>query len=160
MDSIKHSVSLIVSLVILALGIAYAGQQIHDGLTNFKSYDRSVTMKGLAQQDVIADLALWPLAYTETGNNLAALQDLMETHGRTITQFLKQHGLGDDEISLQQVSVQDLMAQSYRRNDAGNNRYILSQTYLVRTNNIEAVEKASKKIGALIRQGIVFLVHL
>lgn len=156
MDNIKNSVALIISLIILALGIAYAGQQIHNGLTNFKSYDRSVAMKGLAEKDVLADLALWPIAYTETGNNLPAIQDLMDTHGKTIIGFLKSYGLTDDEISLQQVNVQDLMAQSYRRNDAGNNRYILSQTYLVRTNNIKAVEKASKDIGKLIRKGVVF----
>lgn len=156
MDNIKNSVALIISLIILALGIGYAGQQIHDGLTNFKSYDRSVAMKGLAEKDVVADLALWPIAYTETGNNLPALQDLMDTHGKTIISFLKSYGLTDDQISLQQVNVQDLMAQSYRRNDAGNNRYILSQTYLVRTNNIDAVEKSSKDIGELIRKGIVF----
>ena len=147
---------LVISLVIFAFSICYAGAQIHDGLTNFKSFDRSVSMKGLAQRHVVADLALWPIAYTETGNDLTLLQNVMDQKGEEITSFLKNHGLKDAEIELQKVQVQDLMAQSYRQNNAGNNRYILTQTYLVRTNNIDAVYKASKKMGDLIRKGIVF----
>jgi hypothetical protein len=140
----------------LALGIGFAGYKIHDGLTHFRSFDRSVTMKGLAQTDVVADLAIWPIAYTETGNDLSALQDLMDGHGKNILSFLKKYGVQDNEIELQQVQVQDLLASSYRQNNASDNRYIITQTYLVRTNNIDNVDKASKNINALIRQGVVF----
>lgn len=151
-----QSYSLIIAVFILALGISFAGVKIHDGLTNFRSFDRSVTMKGLAQRDVIADLALWPISYTETGNDLASLQDLMDSRGQAITTFLKKHGLTDAEIELQKVQVQDLMAQSYRQNNAAMNRYILTQTYLVRTTNIDAVDRAAKNMGELIRIGVVF----
>lgn len=151
-----QSFGLIISVLFLALGIGFAGLKIHDGLTNFRSFDRSVTMKGLAQKDVEADLALWPIAYTETGNDLSSLQDLMDAHGRSVMAFLKKYGIADDEIELQQVQVQDLLAQSYRQNNSDQNRYILTQTYMVRTPKIDVVDKASKDIGELIRQGVVF----
>ena len=48
------------------------------------------------------------------------------------------------------------MAQSYRQNNVGQNRYILTQSYLVRTSNIQAVDTAAKNMGELIRQGVVF----
>lgn len=149
-------IGLIVAIIILGLGIGHAGSSIHEGLTNFRSYDRSVVMKGLAQKDVTADLAIWPISYTETGNDLSELQDRMEAHGSTILGFLKDHKLSNDEVELQQVQVQDLLAQSYRQNNASSNRYILTQTYLVRTKNIEAVSSAAKNVGTLIRKGIVF----
>ncbi|HPF78360.1 MAG TPA: SIMPL domain-containing protein [Alphaproteobacteria bacterium] len=151
-----QSFGLIASVIALTLGIGYAGQQIHSGLTNFRSFDRSVTMKGLAQQDVVADLAIWPISYTETGNELAPLQDLMDARGKLIVAFLKKYGIKDDEIELQQVQVQDLLAQTYRQNNSESNRYILTQTYMVRTDNITAVDKASKDMGELVRQGVVF----
>ncbi len=156
MSQNNQPLGLIISVIVLTLGIGFAGQKIHDGLTNFRSFDRSVTMKGLAQQDVVADLAIWPIAYTETGNDLASLQDLMDARGRAILGFLKKHGVQDNEVELQQVQVQDLLAQSYRQNNASQNRYILTQTYLVRTHNIGTVDKASKNMGDLIRQGVVF----
>lgn len=149
-------VGALVAVLILALSLAYAGSAVRDGLENFKSFDRTVTMKGLAERDVEADLAIWPMAYTETGNDLTALQEKMEAHGKTIQSFLKNHELKDTEIELQQVQVQDLLAQSYRQNNGVNNRYIVTQSYLVRTNNVDAVDKAGKNIGALIKQGVVF----
>jgi hypothetical protein len=144
------------SIIILGFAIFSAGGQINDGLKQFRSFDRSVTMKGLAERHVIADLAIWPLSYTETGNDLTALQDLMDQRGHDLLSFFKKNGIKDSEIELQKVQVQDLMAQSYRQNNVGANRYILTQSYLVRTNNIDAVSKAAKKLGDLIRQGVVF----
>lgn len=151
-----QSIGLALSIFVLGFAVFFAGGKIGDGLENFRSYDRYVTMKGLAEREVTADLAIWPLSYTETGNDLSALQNLMDERGRTITTFLKKYGLQDSEIELQQVKVQDLMAQSYRQNNAALNRYILTQSYLVRTTNIEAVSKAAKKLGDLIRQNVVF----
>lgn len=147
----------LVSVLILAFSLAYAGGAVRAGLENFKSFDRTVTMKGLAERDVESDLALWPMAYTETGNDLTVLQEKMEAHGATIQAFLKDHGIKDNEIELQRVQVQDLLAQSYRQNSGASNRYIVTQSYLVRTNNVDAVDKAGKKIGTLIKQGIVFV---
>lgn len=145
----------ILSLLILAAGIAYAGMQIHDGLLAFNSRDRVVTVKGLAQQDVTADLALWPIAYTETGNDLAALQAVMDAKGETVINFLKRHGITENEIELQQVSVQDLLAQSYRQGDVSESRYIITQGYMVRTDKVAQVAKAAQAIGALVRSGVV-----
>jgi len=152
----KQNIGLIVAMIILALGLVFAGSSVRDGLENFRSFDRTVMMKGLAEREVQADLAIWPLAYTETGNDLTVLQEKMESHGKAIKSFLKSHGLQDSEVELQQVRVQDLLAQSYRNNNAANSRYIMTQSYLVRTNNVDAVDKAGKDIGSLIKKGIVF----
>lgn len=156
MDNKTQSIGLALSIIILGAAIFFAGGQINQGLKNFRSFDRSVTMKGLAQRDVVADLAIWPISYTETGNELTPLQDLMDARGKAVVAFLKQNGIADDEIELKDVQVQDLLAQSYRQNNASDNRYILTQSYLVRTDKIEAVSNAAKKLGDLIRQGVVF----
>jgi hypothetical protein len=49
-------VLILISILILGLSIAYAGKEIHRGLTDFRSFDRSVLMKGLSETDVVADL--------------------------------------------------------------------------------------------------------
>jgi len=151
----RNFIIVAISVVVLGLSIAFTGVQIANGLQNFRNYERFVTMKGLAQRDVVADLAIWPISYTETGNELSELQNKMEENGSKVVSFLKKNGLTDNEIELRQVNVQDLMAQSYRQNFSGS-RYILTQSYLVRTNNINAISKASKELGALIKQGVVF----
>jgi len=148
-------VFLVAALLILACGIVFASLNIRDGLTDFRSYDRYVSVKGLATKDVTADLALWPISYTETGNDLIALQTVAESRGAAILAFLEKQGIKGAEVELQQVNVQDLLAQSYRQEGAEASRYILTQTYLVRTGNIEAVSKAARNIGELVKQGIV-----
>lgn len=145
----------IVCIAILSGGIAFSGWKIHDGLVAFNSRDRVVTVKGLAQQDVVADLALWPISYTETGNDLATLQATMEARGQTVVNFLKRFGITENEIELQQVNVQDLLAQSYRQGDIGQARYILTQGYMVRTDKIADIAKAAQAIGALVKEGVV-----
>jgi len=156
MNENTSKITLIVSIILLTFGILYAGVQVNHGLENFQSYNRYVTMKGLAQKDVKADLSLWNIAYTETGNDLEDLQTMMDSHGQKIITFLKGNGIEDDEIELKNVRVQDLLAQSYRQNNSLANRYILTQSYLVRSKNIDAVSKAGKKMGELIKSGIVF----
>lgn len=146
---------IVLALLVLACGIGYASTNVYNGLREFKSYDRFVTVKGLAQKDVTADLALWPISYTETGNDLTALQGVMEQRGAAVVAFLKVHGVKDHEIELQQVSVQDLLAQGYRQEGVEQARYILTQTYMVRTENVDAVYKAAQHVGDLIKQGVV-----
>ncbi|MAZ76917.1 MAG: SIMPL domain-containing protein [Micavibrio sp.] len=155
MESNKQGLFLIGALFVLALGIAYAGGQIQTGLTEFKSYDRSVRMKGLATRDVEANIALWPISYKEAGNDLQALQEVMDAKGRILVNFFKKQGITDAEIEKRAVTVQDLLAQAYRQNNIGPNRYIITQSYLVRSENIEAITKAAANVGDLIKQGIV-----
>src|SRR5688572_24401004 len=146
---------LIISLLILALGIGYASTNVYKGLTEFRSYDRYVSVKGLATRDVTADLALWPIAYSETGNDLALLQDSMDQKAKLVLAFLAKNGIEADKTEMQQLSVQDLLAQSYRQEGAAENRFILTQTIMVRTDNIKAVAKAAQNVGELVRQGVV-----
>lgn len=152
---ICYGLALILALGVLAAGIIFGAMQIGEGLKSVNGNNRSVTVRGLAEQEVTANLALWPIAYTETGNDLTALQAIMDEKGQTVINFLKRHGITDNEIELQQVSVQDLLAQSYRQGNVGDNRYILTQGYMVRTDKVEQVGKAAQQIGSLIKSGVV-----
>lgn len=155
MAGIGRGVVCIVSLALLAAAFGYAGMQIREGLTAFNSENRVVTVKGLAEREVVADLALWPISYTETGNDLSSLQATMEEKGQTVINFLKRHGITENEIELQQVNVQDLLAQSYRQGNIDDNRYILTQGYMVRTDKVDQVAKAAQQIGSLVKAGVV-----
>lgn len=153
--SVCYGFALILSLAVLAAGVVYGAMQIADGMKSVNANNRVVTVRGLAEQEVTANLALWPIAYTETGNDLTALQATMDEKGQTVINFLKRHGITENEIELQQVTVQDLLAQSYRQGDVGENRYILTQGYMVRTDKVEQVGKAAQQIGSLIKSGVV-----
>lgn len=50
-----------VAATILALGLSLGGLLIGQGFASGRTRDRYVEVKGLAEQEVTADLALWPL---------------------------------------------------------------------------------------------------
>ena len=84
---------------IVALGIVLGGYLLGDGLRRARMADRSVTVRGLAERDVNADLATWTIAYTEQGTELGAVQAAIEQDTRTITDFFRKAGFKEDEIS-------------------------------------------------------------
>lgn len=116
----------------------------------------SVSVKGLAEMDVKADLAVWELKFVVTGNDLALAQQEMDQKGTLIREFLTGQGFGAMEINASSINTNDLLANPYRSNDVNASRYILTQTMTVRSDNVELVEKSLGKTGSLIAQGVVF----
>ena len=50
------------SAAILSAGLVLGGFVLGDGLSRAKAADRSVTVRGLAERNVTADLATWTIA--------------------------------------------------------------------------------------------------
>ncbi len=115
-----------------------------------------VTVKGLAEMDVKADLAVWDLKFVVTGNDLMLAQQEMEQKGQMILTFLTEQGFSPDEINAGSINTNDLLANPYRSNDITASRYILTQTVTVRSGKVDLVEKSLGKTGTLIAQGVVF----
>jgi hypothetical protein len=143
-----------IAAIILALGVAFAGWQIGRGFAEGRSDDRYVVMKGLAERDVRADLAIWPLALTRTGPELATVQTGLEQDLAATTAFLLEQGFEEAEITRQAPQVTDLLAQPYRPEGAESNRFILSQTLLVRTADVERMLALSRDLGELVGRGV------
>jgi hypothetical protein len=73
--------AMLVGALILGLGLAGAGFLIGRGFEQGRSADRYVTVKGLAETFVTADLAVWPLRITATGEDLARVQEQIDYLG-------------------------------------------------------------------------------
>lgn len=139
----------------LAIGIALAGYLVSDGLVHLRSSERLVSVRGLSERDVKADLAIWQIQYTVTDNDLGTAQNTLEAQGKKIEAFLKEQGLPEGEVKVQRVDVTDLLAQQYRPDNIQNGRYILAKTYLVRTKNVELVDTMFRNVGDLIAKGVI-----
>lgn len=147
----------IISTAILAVGVAGAGWFVSHGLIKMKASERSVAVKGLSEREVQSNLALWNVGFTVTGQSLAEAQSKVEANNAALTAFLVKAGIGQDEITPGALKVTDRQANQYQ-NSTGpeDSRYILSTQLKVRSANVEAVEKASRSIGEVVRdQGIL-----
>lgn len=141
-------------LSVIGLSIAIAGWSIHGGLKQFRSFDRYVTVKGLATKDVRADIAIWSLSFTATGDALVPTQTQLEADSAKVIGFLKANGLKDGEIRIQNIQVGDRQARLYGGSEGGP-RFILSKTLIARTGDIDAMVRLSQKISDLVRDGVV-----
>lgn len=151
----RTNLFILLSTVIFAASLLFLGVSVHRGLSEFGLSDRYVTVKGLAERNARADVAIWPLPIVATASDLAAAQaSIDESTAKTIA-FLKGKGFEDGEIKIQKTEVTDLLAQAYRSNETTQLRYIIRQSLAVETPKIDEVIAAQSAIGELFKQGVV-----
>ena len=99
------------NIIIIALAFVLAG--FFPGYFYYASHinNRTVTVKGLAEMDVKADLAFWKIKFKTTGNDLFAAQNKLNKDLNLITDFLKEQGFSDAEISIERINTNDLMTE-------------------------------------------------
>lgn len=141
--------------IILAIGILLAG--FFPGFYYYQSkyHNNTVTVKGLAERDVVSDLAIWKIKFVATGNDLVATKSNIEDQTNAIISFLKENGFEDSEIESGQLETHDVMADAYR-SEPVNTRFILTKTMFLRSTNVQNVASTFAKTGDLINMGVVF----
>lgn len=148
-------IGLILLGMLLALGNAGAGWFIAKGLMYIKMEDRYVSVKGLAEHKVKADLAIWDIGFKVAGNELAQANAKIASDRKGIVAFLNEHGITNDEIEIQQTSVVDQYANEYASSNKPQNRYIISCNIRVRSTKVDLLKQTSSSSSELVAQGII-----
>jgi hypothetical protein len=139
---------------LIGLGLALAGWFVADGLYRARADQRQVAVKGLAEREVRADLALWPIVFSATANDLSVLQGRLDTAARAVDAFLDARGFSTEERALSQPRITD--NQAFPNSQAGE-RYQAEQTVAVRTSRIDDVQKAMRESGELVKAGVAMI---
>ena len=137
------SAALVVCSVILALGLGNVTRQA-----------RSVTVRGLAEKEVPADMAVWRLTFSVGGNELPLLQKMIIDQTQTVTAFLREHGLDENDFSVRAPEITDTSMELYIDSSRRDYIYIAKQTILVRSNKVSSVKKAADDTLELLGKGI------
>src|SRR5687767_12190102 len=144
-----------IAALIIGAGIALGGWLGGRGLAAVRAADRYVTVKGVAEQQVQADLALWPLRVVAADNDLAAAQASVTRSLGRIRAFLARNGIDSSLAELQEIQVTDAFANAYRGPNDSPTRYIVRQTLIVRSPQPASVLAASRRVGGLVAAGVV-----
>ncbi len=144
----------IIAALILALGLGAAGWHVGQGFRQGRSSDRYVTVKGVSERDVEADLALWPLQFVAADNDLGRAQGRLDESIRATLGFLAAQGLDTAQTRLQGLRVTDVLANPYQQQRAAN-RFVVNQTLVVRSTDPRTVLAASERVGELVQAGVV-----
>lgn len=146
----------VVSAVVLAAGIAGAGFLVGDALVESKQPLRTVTVKGLSERAVQANLGFWPVRFVATGATLEAARASLETSETAVNRFLTERGFAPEEIQVQNVLVEDRAAGYNSGAMQDEYRFVLTEELLVTTDKVEELASASREVADLLRQGVVF----
>lgn len=146
----------IYSAAIIAVGIVVLGLCIKGGIDNFTNKDRKVTVKGLSEQEVMADKVTWPILSKELGNDLPQLYSEIGNTQAKIKNFLIRNGVKETEINVNAPVVIDLNADQYSTNLKGY-RYNITSIITVTSNNVKLVRSIIARQGELLKEGVAIV---
>lgn len=156
MTDARSPSSWLVPVVILAIGFVLAGWLAGRGIAQVRAADRFVTVKGVSEREVKADLAIWPLHIAVADNSLSSAQRSIAESITQIQRFLARHGIDTTGTALQDFQVIDAYANQYRPPGEIVTRYIVRQTVMVRSDRPDTVLAASQRLSELVDAGVVF----
>jgi hypothetical protein len=141
---------------VLAAGVVLGGLAIGGGFAKARSADRFVTVKGVSEREVRADLALWPLTIVSADNDLSAAQQRIERGVREVLAFLARNGIDTASVTMQDYRVTDAFTNQYQSPGGISSRYAIRQTMIVRSESPDTVARASQRVSELVAGGVVF----
>ncbi|MFM8518555.1 MAG: SIMPL domain-containing protein [Nevskiaceae bacterium] len=146
----------VLAAFLIAVGLAIAGSSIGDGIERFHIEDRTITVKGLAEQDVAADYATWNLVFRRGGNSFSEVQRALAADREQVLAFLRRAGLEPTEYEIQALQIEDL----YSRDFAAQNhplRYTGTGRVSVKSKRTELVTQTSLAVDPLVQQGVALM---
>lgn len=144
--------SVIVAVAIMT-GLIVLGVCISEGLGKIADRDRFVTVKGLAEREVKANLVTWSIPYYCVDNDIENLYDQLEINENEIIDFLVKGGIDAKEIYTSTPSVRDRLAGQYTP-ERLEYRYQGNSCITVSTSKVEEVQKLMTQEFQLIKQGL------
>lgn len=145
-------VALVASAYILAGGFG----KIANNFGAIAKPDRVVSVRGLAEREVDANLAIWPMSFSLGANNLQDLQKQIVDKIAISKQYLTKHGLSEEDFTVQAPSITDT-GLNYYGGEKPKYAYIARQIILVRSSKVEAVKEAQLNALDLMSEDIAVL---
>lgn len=141
------------NIFIICISILISFFMISFSVYTFGSKNGLINVKGASERYVVADKAIWNISFVSAGNEISQINQKIKADTEKVLAFLEGFKIDAKDISLGQVEFVDMDSREYRDPNQ-KNRFILTQTIVVNSNNIEAVEEASKNLLSLIEQDV------
>ncbi|MBR5274819.1 MAG: SIMPL domain-containing protein, partial [Bacteroidales bacterium] len=136
------------------VGLVVLGMMFPRAVDKFRSYDRTVNVKGLCEKEVKADKVIWPVVYKVMANDIQSIYDQTDRSNAMIVDFLKAGGIDAAEITVSVPQISDKFANEYGNNDRAY-RYIATNVITVCTDDVDGVLELMSKQSDLLKKGIV-----
>lgn len=128
----------------LYIAIIFSAVILSFGMTKIIKQDRTVTVRGLSEKEVDADLVIWPLSFSVGNDDLSDLQQDIINKTEFVTDFLIKFGLDKSDYTIQAPKITDNSMNVYIDKSRIPFQYIAQQTILIRSSKIKNVKEAQE----------------
>jgi uncharacterized protein len=104
------SLSRILAGGLVGLGVAAGGYMAGESLVKSRLGYRVVTVKGLSEREVKANLGFWPIRFVTTGATLEDARGKLEVSEKSVKAFLTTGGFSEADMQVQNIQVEDRVA--------------------------------------------------
>ena len=139
------------AVAIFAFGLTASGYVLGDGLRRAKMAERSVTVRGVSERDVTADLATWSIEFSHKGTDLAPVQQSVDAQATAVRRFLQQSGFRAEDVTDSNINVS---REHDPDNAAAPDRLIVRRTIQLRTGDVLKARGAFAHQAELLRDGV------
>lgn len=133
---------------ILAVGMVAGGYLLGNGLLRAKDAERAVTVRGVAEREVTADLATWTISYSTTSPSIADAQAKVRQDTATIEAFFRELGFPAGALQPTGANVSSMT------DGNGVTSYTVRQRLALRTTDIARAQKAVARQFDLVSRGV------
>jgi hypothetical protein len=152
----RNTLAALILGALVGMGISSAGWFTAGALRQVRESQRFVTVKGLAEREVDADLAIWPVTFKDTGDDLSELQRRADAKREVVAGFLVEAGFPREELSFAVPRIQDRQTENMGQPGRPSGpRYLEQATVIVRSRNVAAVKRAMDRSGQLVGRGVM-----
>ena len=138
----------------IMVGLIVLGAMIPRAVEKYRSYDRTVNVKGLCEREVKADKVIWPVVYKVMANDVQSIYDQTDAGNARIISFLESGGIEADEITVAVPQISDKLANEYGDNNRAF-RYIAKNVITVCTSDVDKVLALMSRQSELLKKGVV-----
>ena len=143
------------AVAIFAFGLTTSGYALGDGLRRSKMAEhRSVTVRGVSEHNVTADLATWSVNFSHDGMELAPVQQSVDQQASAIRTFFRRAGFRPEEISDTNVTLSREQPHDRDGNPIGPQKLTVSRSIQLRTNDVMKARAAYARQAELLRDGV------
>jgi hypothetical protein len=138
----------------LVVGLAIFGVEIGHAVRTGREFDRYLTVKGSSERDAKANLAIWPIRFSVSADDLSGLKTAMESNGALVLDYLNTSGIDPKEITQGLPEITDREDERIQLNRPALSRYKAVVTLVVRSPGVDVVKKAIQGVDSLLEKGV------
>lgn len=144
---------LVLGLCAVAVGLITLGNRVKNGMDNFTYRDRTISARGVAEREVVANVGSTVATFSVNGNDMVAVKDKAMAQCEAVAEHARKCGIADSCITPVVPRVFENTA-SYE-GQKPEYRYSGVAGISVFTSDVKAVEKFCNSMYELVDRGII-----